>query len=210
MINTATNAITSIPAALSYYGTWGDFIANVPTTCGGTTPVTITDFQVVHKNETGLLSWSTKTEINTHYFIIQHSTDGTSFKEIGSVKAIGIGANNYAFSDNNPVNGINYYRLKMLDKDGSISYSKVVSIELSIINFQFSITPNPAKDKVTILGSHIMAVEVIDNIGKVVKVQALKDANNPSINVSELARGYYYLRIKTTDGKERGVGFVKE
>ena len=160
-----------------------------------------------------LLHWHTVTELNTSHFIIQHSVDGVSFTDIGTVKAMGRGGNSYSFTDNNPTNGINYYRLQSVDKDGVSSYSKIVSASLSTFDSRLStisVAPNPAKDIVTIKGSHIIYIEVLDNIGRVIKTQTLKDATNPTLSVGGLPVGIYHLRLQTTDGKVSGVGFVKE
>ncbi len=89
-------------------------------------------------------------------------------------------------------------------------YSLVFSKPLSIINYQLSIYPNPAKSNVVISGSHIASVQVVDNLGRVVKTVSLKDATNPTLSLGNLPAGAYHLRVQTTDGKVSGVGFVKE
>ena len=89
-------------------------------------------------------------------------------------------------------------------------YSLVFSMPNSIVKSQLSIYPNPAKSSVTVRGSHIVSVQVIDNIGRMLKVVSLKDATNPLLSVNGLQAGVYYLRIQTTDGKLSGVGMVKE
>jgi len=169
-----------------------------------TLPLQLTSFGATHITNSILLGWQTATELNTSHFIIQHSTDGSSYKDIGTVKAIGSGANSYSFTDTHPANGINYYRLQSVDKDGASTYSKVVSCELSVVSKQITVYPNPAKDNVTIKGSHIASVQVIDNMGRVVKVISLKDATNPTLSVNSLPAGVYHLRIQTTDGNVSG------
>ncbi len=180
----------------------------------GTLPIILASFALSHENNAIMIKWHTATELNTANFVIQHSTDGTSFTDIGTVKAIGSGANSYQFTDNAPtpypLNGVLYYRLKSVDKDGSSTYSKVISVQLTIDNFQLSITPNPVKSSVTIRGSHIAFVQVVDNMGRVIKTQTLKDATNPILSVGGLPVGVYHLRVQTTDGKVSGVGFLKE
>ena len=89
-------------------------------------------------------------------------------------------------------------------------YSLVFSKPISIVNSQLSIYPNPAKRVVTVTGSHIGSVQVVDNLGRVVMFVSLKDATNPTLSVSGLAAGVYHLKVQTTDGKVSGVGFVKE
>ena len=209
VINTATNTVTAT-LAVGNSTSFGNFIANVPTACGAL-PVTLMNIEAVNKNNIVVVNWHTSTELNTSQFIIQRSTDGSTFTDIGTVKAIGVGANSYSFMDETPTNGINYYRLKSVDKDGSLSFSKIVSASLTTNNSPLTtIYPNPAKDNVTIRGNHIASVQMIDNMGRVVKVVSLKDATNPVLSVSNLAAGVYHLRVETNDGNISGVGFVKK
>ncbi len=71
-----------------------------------------------------------------------------------------------------------------------------------------TVAPNPASEKVTVKGSHIASVQVVDNLGRVVKTVSLKDATNPSLTVSGLPAGAYHLKVQTTDGKVSGAGLV--
>ena len=69
------------------------------------------------------LEWQTSDETNVSHFVIERSTDGSSFTPIGQVN---FGpANNYAFTDNNAVAGKNYYRIESVDNDGYTQYSSV-------------------------------------------------------------------------------------
>ena len=81
---------------------------------------------------------------------------------------------------------------------------------MTIDNYLLSITPNPAKNFVTVKGSHIVSMQVVDNMGKIIKTLALKDATNPTLSVSSLPVGVYHLRVQTTDGKVSVIRFVKE
>ena len=89
-------------------------------------------------------------------------------------------------------------------------FSLVFSQPISIVTSQLSIYPNPAKSSVVINGSHIASVQVVDNLGKVVKIVSLKDVTNPTLCVSGLPAGVYRLRIHSTNGNVSGVGFIKE
>jgi len=210
VINTAINTvIATVDVGGSPYS-FGNFIADVPTSCSVLTPVTIINMEAENKNSSITINWQTATELNTSHFIIQRSTDGSSFTDIGTVKAIGSGANSYSFTDNKPANGINYYRLQSVDKDGASTYSVVVSCKGLGVSEAFKVYPNPARSSVTISGNHIANVQVIDNMGRVVKVVTLRDATNPTLSVSSLPAGVYHIRIQTIDGNVSGVGFVKE
>ena len=173
-------------------------------------PVSLVSFTAVNQENIIHLSWITATELNTNHFIVQRSADGVSFTNIGTIYAKGSGTGNYQFSDASAINGTNYYRLQTVDADGKVTYSKVVSVVFTVYSLPFTVVPNPARDVTTIKGNHIAAVEIIDNLGRIVKRKALQDATNPSLAVGSLQAGLYHLRIKTTDGKVSSVGFVKE
>ena len=154
------------------------------------------------------VKWSVVGESNIINYIVEHSVDGINFTDLASV--IPTFSNTYNYIDKTASDGINYYRIKLTDNNGVVSYSNILSTQLIVHNYQFSIFPNPAKDKVTIQGNHISFVHVIDNVGRVVKVVSLKDASNPNLSVNSLKEGAYHLKIQTTDGKVSEVVFVKE
>ncbi len=180
-----------------------------------TLPVSIRSFsaqEILGSNGQVASDWTCTNELNMATYNVQRSVDASSFNTIGSVTAKGNG--NYSFLDLKAGNYAKYktiyYRLQMVDKDGSIRYSKTVSVQLTINNYQLSIYPNPAKSSVIIKGNHIASVQVIDYLGRVIKTQTLKDATNPTLSVGGLPVGVYHLSVQTTDGKVSGVGFVKE
>ncbi len=176
-----------------------------------TLPVSILNFQAQQTNGLSIENdWVTLKEVNTAYFNIQRSANGTNFITIGKMNAKRGTVNSYQFTDNNPTNGTNYYRLQSVDKDGASSYSKTVSAEILDIRYEILVVPNPVRSIATIKGKHISSVQVIDNLGRVVKVVTLKDATNPVFSVGGLQAGVYHLRVQTSDGKVSGVGFVKE
>jgi len=182
-----------------------DFNNRIREVVGGALPVTIAKYELRVTNEKQVVnSWAATNEINVAHYNIQRSTNSKDFETVGTVKAVGSGANSYSFTDNKPANGINYYRLESVDKDGSSSFSKVVSVQLTVDRLPLTVVPNPARDFVTVKGSHIASVQVIDNMGRVAKVVTLKDATNPVLSVNSLPAGVYHLRIQTIDGNVSG------
>ena len=158
-----------------------------------------------------LVQWKTINELNAKSFTIQHSTDGVTFTDINTKEAMGSGSNNYSLTDKLPTGSINYYRIEAVDKDGSFTYSNVALLTTYDSRLTtFTVVPNPVRDVVTIKGSHIALVQVIDNMGKVISNTSLKDATNPTLSVSGLAAGNYLLHLKTTTGEQQVVKFVKE
>ena len=150
----------------------------------------------------------------TPSFIIQRSTDGSSFTDIATQEAVGSGNNGYSYIDAKPrfrVAGGLYYRIKSIDKEGVISFSNVSLLTTNHLTLTtISVFPNPVSNSLTIKGSHISSVKVIDNLGKVVKTVSYHDETNPILSVGGLAKGVYHLRIETIDGNVSAVGFVKE
>ena len=204
VINTSTNKVTSNLTVGNSPVSLGNFIGNIPTDCGIPTPVTLLNIVATNKNGVNEVSWKTSTELNTSRFIVQHSSDGSSFTDIGTVKAIGSRANGYSFTDNNPANGINYYRLKNVDKDGSFTYSKVVSV----INYggkkEISVYHNPTKDYTTIgfgSASNKASILVYDIAGKAVITQNIKaNTNSLKLNTGNLVNGIYVIEVRTETG----------
>ena len=92
---------------------------------GSILPVIISSFTVSRVGKSAMLNWQTSSELNFSYFSIERSTNGTNFSEIGKVNAVGNSSitQSYSFQDLAYTNGLNYYRLKLVNKDGSFNYS---------------------------------------------------------------------------------------
>ena len=86
-----------------------------------------------------------------------------------------------------------YYRLEVVDKNGSKTYSEVK--EITIINSPFSISPNPAKDYITINGPNIKHITITDISGRTLILSKEK-----KINISNLQNGVYLINIETSEG----------
>jgi len=157
-----------------------------------------------------VLNWQTTSETNISNFIIQHSIDGISFTDIGIIQAVGSGANAYQFSDSNLLDGLNYYRLECVDKNSSVTYSKVLTIDWLNVDLKVIVYPNPAKTSVTIKGNHIISIELFDNVGRIVKNFFVQDVSNPIISVKELERGIYFLRVHSNNGQVHKGALLKE
>lgn len=167
----------------------------------GTLPLTITKISAINNGGKVAISWATANELNTNLFAIQHSVDGINFTTINTINAKGSGTNGYSCIDNTPTNGINYYRLESIDKDGSISYSKLVSVQLSLINSQLSIFPNPAKDRATISFGKLIdkaTIAVYDITGKAIITQQINNSTSTyQLNTQKLTKGIYIVKFIT-------------
>lgn len=111
-------------------------------------PLTLLNFSAKPKTENIALSWLTTDEKNFKNFDVQRSTDGENFSSIGTNNAKDGGA--YYFIDNAVMKGkIYYYRLKMIDIDGSFTYSQVQTAVINV-NLAVKLFPNPTYDNVTL------------------------------------------------------------
>lgn len=106
-------------------------------------PLKFTAFNATKSTYNILVSWSTADEANVSGYTVEKSTDGKTFAEANIQTAKNATAANYSWLDENAVNGSNYYRIKVVGKDGSSIYSNVVSVQFTIHNSQLSIFPNP-------------------------------------------------------------------
>jgi len=96
-------------------------------------PIELTDWNGKRVADQILLNWTSQSEINSAFFSVQRSSDQQLWSEIGDVDAAGFAdePQNYQFWDIQPFDGINYYRLKMVDADGRFEFSSSIAI-----NFQ--------------------------------------------------------------------------
>ena len=164
-------------------------------------PIKDVNFQASYQQNSVKLSWQTYTEINTAKFVIQSSTDGITFIPLGNVEAKGTGNNSYNFTD---TKSDEYYRLQIIDKDGSTYYSKVVSVQITESRKPLSVYPNPAKDLATICFNKTIdkaTIAVFDLTGKAIITQSLSGSTNVyKLNTQSLANGVYVIKVNTATG----------
>jgi Secretion system C-terminal sorting domain len=152
--------------------------------------------------------WNTAREINVKDFTIERSNNATHFISIGQVAATN--AAGYSFADQNPLSGVSYYRLKIMDKDGSFKYSKIVTINTNLLH-SISLYPNPASSNITITHKLVskattMGIYTLD--GKLVKnITPATGTTQTNVDIDTLAVSYYMVVIK--DGALATRVFVK-
>lgn len=167
--------------------------------CTGVVPVTITDFVSQKLNNAVLLKWYATHETNFKTFEIERSLDGTGFYKIGAVTGQNLA--NYTFIDNElPNSSIVYYRLKMIDIDGTFSYSKVLPVRLNNNFSNALIYPNPTSGPLSIRLTEAIknnsALIITDIAGRIVKQQSVnKGVFSIDLKVSELPAGRYFISI---------------
>ena len=177
-------------------------------------PLKLISFSGVYHNEKAVLQWTTTEEFNIEKFEIQRSFNGTDFIPIGYVSPRGgFGVTTpYEFTDNlqNVSTTTFFYRLLISDKDGKISYSRVLLFRkaTNAVN-SISINPNPvtgvALVNINYSSKAIAEFRVVDMNGKIVLRQRnsiLQGSNSIAIKGMEnLLPGFYVLHANTNDHK---------
>ena len=168
-------------------------------------PVNLEGFTASYRNNNVQLSWSTATELNASHFEILRSSDGIHYATIGTVAAAGNTSSitQYSYNDNNPSPSRNYYRLKIVDLDGSAEFSKIISIRANASGITLnSLYPNPANEELVIEWngiSHLKTQVSVRNLqGQLLQTQTvttLTGFNQLKLNTSKLPAGQYFLTL---------------
>ena len=202
---TANNAGTITSTSFAGFNTLFT-LANPP---GGANPlpVELLNFNAYRDNGDVKLKWSTASERNSDYFEVEKSIDINHFTFVDHIKSAGNSNTilNYGTEDMHPFNGINYYRLKQVDFDGTSTYSEVRAINFNDDKNALQIFPNPTSEIFNLninennfdknllhiydLSGRRIDFKVIDSSDKIVKLK-LKDA---------VAKGAYKVIYQSTE-----------
>jgi len=177
---------------------------------GGALPITMFEFDVQENGGKNILQWSTVAESNSDHFNIERSSNARDYEIIGRVNASGFSSTQvkYNFTDIIPVNGINYYRLAMIDKDGAFEYSKIISISsksdhsITLAKLYLSSANNTINLNINSTKTQTANLSVFDISGRTFLNSAiLLQKGNNTIHKSTLtlSKGIYYVKLFTTD-----------
>ena len=118
-------------------------------------PVTLINFTAKRLGDYTQIAWTTVSEHNVDHFVTERSDDNAYFYAIGQLQARNSGnAEMYSSRDNAIVNHIAYYRLKCIDIDGAIKFSRIVSITTNDVNNQLVLLNNPVHDKLVLVAGN--------------------------------------------------------
>ncbi len=160
-------------------------------------PIELSSFTATKNNNATAIVWATETESNNDFFNIERSSDGTNFRSIGKKEGAGNSASriNYDFTDENPAQGINYYRLKQTDFDGRFSYSKVVTVNHGAKNVVL-ISPKSTQSELNIATElDDYTLSIFNTAGQEVKRMSNLSANQ-TVEIGELNDGIYFVKIQ--------------
>ena len=173
----------------------------------GTLPVVLTPLKGYYSKGVSHLYWKSLQESNSSHFEIERSNDGINFVMVGKVAAKSSSDKevDYSFNDIRSNVGFNYYRLKLLDKDGKFQYSNIELLNVNIEGiYVTAIYPGPFIDKVNVVisseGKTQSNINLFDNTGKLLisqKAVLNKGVTNLTVdNLDHLSKGLYIIKVQ--------------
>jgi endonuclease/exonuclease/phosphatase family metal-dependent hydrolase len=180
-----------------------------------TVPVELASFSAVYSNSSINLSWVTATETNNYGFEVERSVNMTDWQQVGFVQSSGnsVETKYYSYSDKE-IKGTNvYYRLKIVDLDGSYEYSKVLSVSVPVDFTLYQNYPNPFNAETVIKYSipyySLYKITLYDVLGSNVKVlsEGFADAGVYNVHLTDigLSSGTYFVEMRT----DAGIKYIK-
>ena len=161
-------------------------------------PIELADFQVITHKDNIEIQWTTAYESNLLDFTVERSDDAIKFYplSIQAPKGNNFSKTAYNFVDNNPLNGVHYYRLKIEEKDGAVTYSKTMSARWGSKKTLY-VYPNPFNQALTIdiadAKTEIAHFEIMDMTGRIHISETFN--MNDKISTENLPSGMYILRV---------------
>jgi len=194
--------------AAGLYACGNGFVSYMPLTppvcvhaalCNVVLPINLLDFSCQPKAGGITLNWSTASETNNKIFTIERSADGDNFEPIATIPGAGNSSStrNYSYTDESPLNGINYYRLEQTDFDGaSISYN-VTSCSISTESVG-NVYPNPSTGTFSVVVDNTVSeIQIYNAIGQKIYDKSLlqNSGNTVDVDLSSQASGVYTLYV---------------
>lgn len=183
--------------------------------CGGVQlPIELSLFEGINRRDYNEIVWTTETESNTDYFILEKSLDALNWEEIYSEDGTGSSStsSHYIFEDYNPEQ-LTYYRLIQVDHNNTEKMSNILSISSSITIGELLIYPNPASNSSSISVSGIEeegSIIIYNNFGQQVISKVIQDnkGHNTSISTRSLSAGIYILEYNNNQDTSSRTQFI--
>ena len=163
-------------------------------------PVKLESFTARPVRNSASLQWNVSMEDNVWMYEVQHSTDGFNFEALPKIVPA-TKKPTYHFTHDNPSRGINYYRLRIVDKDGSRSFSEIRAVSFGSTE-DFTIFPNPAVEYVNIklpagMINSAIVITVLDMTGKRIQNKVVPVSSQiERLDIRNLPNGKYVLLVK--------------
>jgi hypothetical protein len=179
-------------------------VNSIVTKINNTLPVKLLNFSIDNSKDLVAINWVTTQEINSNYYIIERSVDGKKFESIGQILSNNkITTNNYQFNDYQPIVGTSYYRLQMVDKDGSKSYSNIIAIKknnAALLIRNMYIVESKLQFQINSNAKQLLNYVIVDVAGRLFYQNSIllqKGANSITQQIESLDKNMYYLKLIT-------------
>lgn len=176
---------------------------------GDPMPTVLLNFDAIFDNTKVEFTWSSDSENNNNFFVVEKSKDAMNFEALTTIKGFGNHSNimSYFDVDYTPYEGISYYRLTQIDEKGSVLSSRIVSINNKISTNNLSLNPSAVYDNpVNFMGSENKEILVVlrNNKGEERYSKVVIDQENNIVmstnNEDKLDNGTYTI-VATSDNK---------
>tara|TARA_B100000809_G_scaffold182167_1_gene179938 strand:- start:485 stop:1699 length:1215 start_codon:yes stop_codon:yes gene_type:complete len=202
-VNATANVVSGIVLNATQFGSATGLWALVD--FSSPLPVKLTSFEASCAGTVKELAWSTATEINNDYFIVEKSFDAIHFFDLATYT--GAGNSNvivsYLHTDVEVNNQRVYYRLKQVDFNGDFEYSYTITVFPCSDGASIAVYPNPFKDVLNIAfpesNGEAYSIEIVDYLGRIIlQENANSDNGVHTIKMDEIhSKGVYFVKIKT-------------
>lgn len=178
-------------------------------------PIKLSNFDGYELELDAVLIWKTASEINSKHFEIERKVEGDKFMSIGQVKAAGNSntTQSYVFHDKEVFanHNIAYYRLKMVDFDGTFEYSNIIRVGTEEEPITINASPNPFRNSFTINNLEpYQTIEMLDAQGKVVYNHFNSKETAQKVTLpNNLSNGLYFVRVSANE-KVQILKLIKE
>ncbi|MCB0493391.1 MAG: T9SS type A sorting domain-containing protein, partial [Cyclobacteriaceae bacterium] len=136
---------------------------------------------------------------NNDFFTVERSVNAEEWQEVSTLAGAGtsLKTNRYELTDDQPIDGASYYRIKQTDYNGSISYSEIRLVKLDETQ-EFNVFPNPSQGQFTLEGlaeGVNYEARVLNSLGQLVNVRIDRIGNKLVTDLSSLPEGIYIMQI---------------
>lgn len=183
----------------------------------GLAPVEFIFSNAARTNQTVNLSWKAENISKGNIFSIQKSGDGINFLDAAEVNVSDPAKSQYEYSDNSPKEGDNYYRIATADKNGKLSYSKTMKVNVAAESGEVTVYPNPATAenlnlKMANLTPGEYNIRIINSFGQVFLQKKVQYNGGVAIEriqpAQKVPSGIYRVEIVSPDGKRKTFSIV--
>lgn len=179
-------------------------------------PMAYTRFNALKNNQGVDLQWAVVNENNVSGYVVMHSTNEIDFRDIATLKNNHTG--NYYLDDKNFSSGINYYRIRNLNLDGSEGFSDILKVDAGSFVPALSVYPNPVTDgfinlRIANYPEGNYQVRVLNAAGQVMLIHSFHQtgrAYTEKISAKNLMKGTYYLEVKSPDGSVKVISVLND